>query len=172
MWVFKWELRFYSHSFHFPFRNISSQRFLHSRQNGKGKDSPQHRRYRTRRLWQVHYYWPLDLQMRWDWQANHRKIRERGCRGKCCFCSRVVQFAVFQVGHSEGWWCSFWGRVNWWSHLYYDYIAESFIDCSFHVRWARDPLNMLGSWTSSKQSVNVVLPLTLPCGSLKQRSTT
>lgn len=50
--------------------------------NAKGKDSYQHRRHRPRRLWQVDHNWPFDLQMRRNWQANNRKVREGGPRGK------------------------------------------------------------------------------------------
>lgn len=65
---------------------------ISSGNNGKGKDSYQHRRYRPRRLWQVNYNRPFDLQMRRNRQANNRKVRERSPRGK----GGYVQCYAFQ----------------------------------------------------------------------------
>lgn len=62
---------------------------ISSGNNGKGKDSYQHRRYRPRRLWQVNYNRPFDLQMRRNRQANNWKVRERSPRGKGSWCSML-----------------------------------------------------------------------------------
>lgn len=54
---------------------------FHRKQNGKGKDSHQHRGHWPCRFWQIYHHWTFDLQMRWNRQTNHREVRERSCRG-------------------------------------------------------------------------------------------
>ena len=51
--------------------------------HGEGKDPHQHCCHWTRRLWQVHLHWSLDLQM-WRYrQENHWEVREGSPGSKC-----------------------------------------------------------------------------------------
>ena len=72
-----------------------------SQQHGKGKDSHQHCRHWSRRLWQVYHHWSLDLPM-WRYrQEDHREVREGGSGGEQHQPNCVVRVKLDWIRYNE-----------------------------------------------------------------------